>query len=135
MLANQYDLLHTEQMMVSRHLNIRSKELLTVSRLRMLRQNATTTLGETGRTPIREQDLVTIARLIENDQITTEMYQEKLGQILEVGAETDVTAGEAGMSAAGKELMKIWNDMDAGLIKDAPSAYDEAEKRMREAAE
>src|SRR5262245_33338367 len=36
--AQQYDLLHTEQMMLSRHLNIRSKEALTVTRLRLLRE-------------------------------------------------------------------------------------------------
>ena len=38
--AQQYDLLHTEQMMLSKHLNIRSKEALTVSRLRLLRETA-----------------------------------------------------------------------------------------------
>ena len=38
--AQQFDLLHTEQMMVARQLNIRSKEMLTVSRLRMLREHA-----------------------------------------------------------------------------------------------
>jgi len=37
-LAQQFDLFNTEQMMIARHLNIRSKELLTVSRLRMLRE-------------------------------------------------------------------------------------------------
>lgn len=132
-LAQQYDLLHTEQMMVSRQLNVRSKELLTVSRLRMLRENQPTTkLGGTGRVAIREADLSTIARLIENDRITTEMYQERLDQILELGHDVDEEA--AGLSPASQELMKIWNDMDSGLIGDSQSAYDEAERRMREQA-
>lgn len=129
--AQQFDLLHTEQMMVSRHLNIRSKEALTVSRLRMLRENAPTArLGTTGRVAIRPADMSTIARLIENDQITTEMYQQRLDEILELGHEADEAA--AGLSPASQELMKIWDDMDAGLIKDTSEAFDEAEKRVRE---
>lgn len=132
-LAQQYDLLHTEQMMVARQLNIRGKELLTISRLRMLRENQPTTrLGTTGRVAIREGDLATIARLIENDQITTEMYQERLDRILDMAHEAD--AGTAGLSPAGQEVLRIWNDLDAGLIKDTAAAFDEAEKRMRERA-
>lgn len=129
--AQQFDLLHTEQMMVARQLNVRSKELLTVARLRMLRENTTSAaLTPTGRVGIREGDLATIARLIENDQITTEIYQERLDEILALGHAADAEA--AGLSPAGQELMKIWSDMDAGLIKDTAAAFDEAEKRVRE---
>jgi hypothetical protein len=130
-LAQQYDLLHTEQGMVARHLNVRSKELLTIARLRMLRENQPTTrLGGTGRVAIREADLSKIARLIENDQVTSEMYQERLDEILELGHEAD--AAGAGLSPAGQELLKIWDDMDHGLIGDSQAAFDEAERRMRE---
>jgi hypothetical protein len=121
--AQQFDLLHTEQMMLSRHLNIRSKELLTVSRLRMLRESAQ-------RSGLSSAGLGTIERLIESDKITTEMYQERLDTILQLGHEADTES--AGVSAAGQELLKIWNDMDAGLIKDSSEAFDEAEKRVRE---
>src|SRR5687768_5787288 len=38
-LALQFEMKTQEQMMVSRELNLRSKELLTVSRLRMVKQN------------------------------------------------------------------------------------------------
>ncbi len=129
--AQQYDLLHTEQMMIARQLNIRSKELLTVSRLRMLREHApSAAVSGAGRVAIREGDLAVIARLIENDQISSEMYQERLDEILRLGAAAD--AGATGLSPAGEELLKIWNDMDAGLIRDTATAYDEAEKRLRE---
>ena len=129
--AQQFDLLHTEPMMVSRQLNVRSKEMLTVSRLRMLRENVPSTrLGTTGRVAIGEGDMATIARLIESDQITTEMYQERLDEILSLGHEADEAA--AGLSPAGQELMKIWGDLDAGLIKDTQAAFDEAERRVRE---
>ncbi len=129
--AQQYDLLHTEQMMLSRHLNIRSKERLTVSRLRMLRENlGVSRLGGHGRVEIREADLGKIEALIENDMVSTQMYQERLDQILSLGHEAD-TAGAA-VSPAAAELLRIWNDMDAGLIKDSSAAFDEAERRMRE---
>ncbi len=129
--AQQFDLLHTEQMMIARHLNIRSKELLTVSRLRMLRESAQRTRLGAGVFPtIREGDLATIERLIENDKITSEMYQERLDEILQIGVEADEAA--AGVSPAAQELLKVWNDMDAGLIKDTNDAFDEAEKRVRE---
>ncbi len=128
--AQQFDLLHAEQMMVARQLNIRSKELLTVSRLRMLRENLpagrTWAVGLT----IRPADLTLIARLIENEQITTEMYQQRLDEILALGAQAEEAA--ASLSPAGQELLRIWNDMDAGLIKDTQAAFDEAERRVRE---
>lgn len=134
--AQQYDLLHTEQTMVARHLNIRSKELLTVARLRLLRETAQGALAGAGagaRINISARDLVTIERLIENDRISSEVYQERLDSILQLGQEVDEAA--AAVSPAAEELLKIWNDMDAGLIKDTEAAFDEAEKRVRERAE
>jgi hypothetical protein len=129
--AQQFDLFHTEQMMLSRHLNIRSKELLTVSRLRILREAAQRSgLGTGVIATIRESDLAVIEKLIENNAVTSEMYQERLDEILQIGIEADQEA--AGVSPAAQELMKIWEDMDAGLIKDTKEAADEAERRVRE---
>lgn len=129
--AQQYDLLHTEQMMLSRHLNIRSKEALTVSRLRMLRETAGRAgIGTLGKGLIRDGDLALIERLIESDKVTTEIYQERLDAILQAGHEADKEA--AGLSPASAELLRVWNDMDAGLIKDSAAAFDEAERRVRE---
>jgi hypothetical protein len=127
--AQQYDLLHTEQMMTGRQLNIRSKERLTVSRLRMLRELAGSAAVGRGMGLIRDGDLALIERLIENDKITTEVYQERLDEILRIGAAADETAG---LSPASQELLRVWNDMDAGLIKDTSEAFDEAERRVRE---
>lgn len=129
-LAQQYDLLHTEQMMMARHLNIRSKEALTVSRLRILRESSQRIGAGLASLTIRESDLAVIERLIENDAVTSEMYQERLDEILKIGHETD--AGAMGVSPAAAELLKVWEQMDAGLIKDSHEAFDEAEKRVRE---
>ncbi len=40
MLAQQFEVKTSEQLMISRQLNIRSKEIMTVTRLRLLRENA-----------------------------------------------------------------------------------------------
>ena len=130
-MAQQFDLLHTEQRMVARHLNIRSKELLTVARLRLLRETSQRAgLGSGGLVPIRERDLSVIERLIEDEHVSTEAYQQRLDALLELGHEADDAA--AGMSPAAEELLKVWNDLDAGLIRDSGAAFDEAERRVRE---
>jgi hypothetical protein len=86
--------------------------------------------GRAGGALIRPGDLATIERLIENDRIDTAMYQERLDEILRAGLEADEST--AVVSPAARELLKIWDDMDAGLIKDAAAAFAEAERRVRE---
>ncbi len=132
-LAQQYDLLHMEQSMVARQLNIRSKEAITVGRLRMLRENATSArLGAAGGLRIRDRDLATIEKLIESDQVSMELYQERLDEILRLGQGADESS--AAVSPAAQELLRVWGDMDAGLIKDSAAAFDETERRLRERA-
>ena len=60
------------------------------------------------------------------------MYQEKLDEILQLGQQADEST--AGLSPAADELLKVWDDLDHGLIEDTGSAFDEAEKRVRERA-
>jgi hypothetical protein len=130
-LAQQFDLLHGEQMMITRQLNMRSKELLTVARLRMLRENAPQRDVSSPLARITSRDLAVMERLIENEQVTSEAYQERLDDILQIGHAADEAAA-SGVSPAAEELLKVWNDMDAGLIADDNSAFDETERRVRE---
>lgn len=130
MLAQEFEMKTTEQLMTARQLNIRSKEMLTVSRLRMLRENtdrARETGGKLGL--ISEKDILRLGTLIESENITTEMYQERLDDILSVGA---VEEGTSGLSDAGQTVMNIWDKMDTGAIADANEAFDEADRRVRE---
>jgi hypothetical protein len=120
----------TEQLMLSRQLNIRSKELLTVSRLRMLRENADRA-GQSGKLGlISEADILRLGRLIESDSVKTELYQERLDDILAVGASVD--EGFASLSEAGQSVMKVWDKMDAGAITDTAEGFDEADRSVRE---
>jgi hypothetical protein len=131
MLAQQFEVKTSEQLMVSRQLNMRSKESMTVTRLRMLRENAErakATGGQLGL--VSEKDLIRLGRLIETDAITTEMYQQRLDEVLSIGAEVD--QGGTGLSEAGRQVMDIWEKMDTGLIEDRAEAFDEADRRVRE---
>ncbi len=130
-LAQEFELKTTEQLMVSRQLNIRSKEVLTVSRLRMLRENADRA-QETGGSLglISEVDILRMGKMIENDSIRSEAYSERLDEILGAGVESD-REGVA-LSESGQTVMNIWDRMDAGVIADKNEAFDEADRQVRE---
>jgi len=129
MLAQEFDLKTTEQLMMGRQLNIRSKEYLTVSRMRMLRENADRAKSRGSRLGlISEKDLIALEKMIANDSITSEMYQERLDDMLQVSA----TDGESILTPGSKQVLDVWEQMDTGLIADEGQAFDEAERRVRE---
>jgi hypothetical protein len=130
MLAQEFELKTTEQLMLARQLNIRSKEMMTVSRIRMLRENADR-VGQTGRLGlISEADMLRLGKMIEMDSVKAEVYQERLDEILAIGSEVD--QGSAALSNAGESVMKVWNRMDEGTITDAKEAFEEADRTVRE---
>lgn len=130
MFAQEFELRTTEQLMLARQLNIRSKELMTVSRLRMLRENADRA-GQSGKLGlVSEVDMLRLGRLIESDAIKMELYQERLDEVLSVGAEVD--EGAASLSDAGESVLKVWDKMDAGTIENVSDGFDEADRTVRE---
>jgi len=129
-LALQFEMKTQEQLMVARELNLRSKELMTVSRLRMVQENRQK--GKAlGRLNVTDKDVARISQWIEDDAVSQEMYSERLDQILELGeqADRDALAGTQ-LKDAGQEIMSIWNDMDRGVMKQ-DEAYEEADKAAR----
>lgn len=129
-LAMQFEMKGQEQLMVARELNLRTKELMTVGRLRMVQENREKGRA-LGRLNVTDTDVERISKWIEDDTITQELYQEKLDQILDIGAESDrsVLAGTQ-LKEAGSEIMAIWNDMDRGAITQN-EALEEAERVVR----
>jgi hypothetical protein len=129
-LAQDFELKTQEQTMVARELNLRSKELLTVSRLRMIRENNEGGRAM-GRLNLTDKDVAKISGLIEDDNVSQDMYRDRLDTLLELGAEGDKSALEtAGLSTAGQELMSIWNDMDKGAVKHE-QAYEKADQAVK----
>jgi len=97
-LAQDFELKTQEQLMAARELNLRSKELLTVSRLRMVKENQAN--GKAlGRLNVTDKDVAKITQWIEDDSIGQDMYRERLDAILEVGKQSDKDAlATAGLS-------------------------------------
>src|SRR6187402_57212 len=129
-LAQQFELKTQEQLMHARELNLRSKELMTVSRMRMVKEH--NEKGRAlGRLNLTDKDVARISQWIEDDAVGQDMYQERLDSILELGAQSDKDAiASAGLSSAGQELMNIWNEMDRGAIKQ-DEGFEEADKAVR----
>lgn len=132
-LAMDFELKTQEQIMAARELNLRSKELMTVSRLRMVKENSERGRA-LGRLKLTDKDVAKISQWIEDDAVTQDMYTERLDMLLELGAQADKDAlASAGLSAAGQELMNIWSDLDAGRLKEE-EAYEEADRAARRRA-
>ncbi|MBI5764437.1 MAG: hypothetical protein HZA51_13020 [Planctomycetes bacterium] len=128
-LAQEFDLKTTEQLLTSRQLNIRSKEAITVTRMRMLRENAEKAKARGSKLGlIGEKDLVALEKMIASDEITAEMYQDRLDSMLQIGGED----GESILTPGSKQVLDVWEQMDTGLIADAGQAFDEADRRVRE---
>src|SRR5881409_450757 len=110
-LAQDFELKTQEQLMAARELNLRSKELLTVSRLRMVKEN--NEKGRAlGRLNVTDKDVAKISGWIEDDAVTQDMYNDRLNAILDLGAEQDKSAlASVELTGAGQELMAIWNQM------------------------
>jgi len=129
-LAMQFEMKTQEQLMSARELNLRTKELMTVSRLRMVQENRQNTKA-LGRLNITDKDVARLSGMIEDDSVSQDMYVERLDAILDLGAQSDKDAmANAGLTQAGQELMNIWNDMDRGAIK-GEDAFQEADKAIR----
>src|SRR2546421_10891713 len=90
-LAQDFEMKTQEQLMAARELNLRSQELMTVSRLRMVKEN--TGKGRAlGRLNLTDKDVAKISGWIEDDSVSQDMYNDRLNAILELGAEQDKSA-------------------------------------------
>ena len=129
-LAQQFELKSQEQVMVARELNLRSKELMTVSRLRIIQEGRQTGRA-LGRLNVTDKDVAKISQWIEDDAVTQDMYQERLDTILDLGLQADKDAlTAAGLTGAGQELMNIWSEMDRGELAE-DQAFQEADRAVR----
>ena len=132
-LAGEFELKSREQLMAARELNVRSKELLTVSRLRMVKEHQNKS-GALGRLKITEKDHDRISGWIEDDAVTQEMYVEQLDSLLDLGEQSDRDAlNAAKLGEAGQDLVALWDKMDKGTLK-SDEALKQAEEVVRQKA-
>lgn len=132
-LAQDFELKTQEQLMAARELNLRSKELMTVARLRMVRENQANGAGS-GRLNLTARDMAKVGTWLENDAVGQEMYAERLDQLLDIGsdADRDAIAGIQ-LDKAGSDLMHLWEQLDAGTMEE-DEAYEQAEEVTRRRA-
>ena len=129
-LAQDFELKTQQQLMNARELNLRSKELLTVSRLRMVKENQGKGRA-LGRLNLTDKDVARISGWIEDDAVTQDVYQDRLSALLDLGTQADKDSLEAaGLSQAGQELMSIWSELDRGGLKQ-DDAFAEADRAVR----
>jgi hypothetical protein len=136
-LAQEFEMKSQEQVMAARELTLRSKELLTVSRLRMIKENSGGS-SLAGRLNLTDKDVAKISSWIEDDSLGQEGYQDRLDTLLDLGRQSDKDAlSGAGLTQAGQELMNIWDSMDKGAVKpdQAFQAADEAVRRRTRSSE
>jgi hypothetical protein len=132
-LAMQFEMKNQEQLMAARELNLRAKELMTVSRLRLLKE--TQEAGRSGgRLNLTDKDVARMSQWIQSDQVSGDMYRERLDTILELGAQADKDAlAASGLGQAGAEVMNMWNEMDRGAIRE-DEAFTKADEALRKRA-
>jgi hypothetical protein len=129
-LAQDFELKTQEQLMSARELTLRSKELLTVSRLRMVKENQEHGKAA-GRLNLTDKDVAKISGWIEDDAVSQDVYQDRLDSLLELGNQSDKDAmAKAGLTQAGQELMNIWSDLDKGAVK-PDQAFEAADQAVR----
>jgi hypothetical protein len=129
-LAQEFELKTQEQLMSARELTLRSKELMTVSRLRMVKEN-NETAAAAGRLNLTDKDVAKISQWIEDDAVSQDVYRDRLDALLDLGNQSDRDSLESvGLSTAGQELMNIWNEMDRGNVK-ADQAFEAADKAVK----
>lgn len=129
-LAMDFELKTQEQVLAGRELNLRSKELLTVSRVRMMKENRGKG-SSGGRLNLTDKDVARIMSWINDDGLGQDTYTQRLDMILEAGSESDKEAlANSGLTAAGEELMRLWDQVDAGEVKET-AAFERAEEVVR----
>lgn len=129
-LAGEFELKSKEQLMAARELNVRSKELLTVSRLRMVKEHQGKGRA-LGRLKITDKDMSKISGWIEDDAVTQDLYTERLDSLLELGDRSDLDALNATkLGDAGSDLMALWDKLDTGSIQ-PKEALAKAEEAVR----
>jgi len=136
-LAQEFEMKSQEQVLAARELTLRSKELLTVSRLRMIKENSGGS-SLAGRLNLTDKDVAKISSWIDDDSLGQEGYQDRLDTLLDLGRQSDKDAlSGAGLTQAGQELMNNWDSMDKGAVKpdQAFQAADEAVRRRTRSSE
>ena len=129
-LARLYDMKSQGVKMLERELAVCSKELTTLSAVKMALERQK--MNKEGVSKLLNRvDEAELMTLLEDDKVSQEMYLEKLGSVL-----SSVTEGAQliteNLGKEGNEVMDIWQKMDDGEIESFEAGLKLAEKKVRE---
>ncbi len=118
-IALEYELKAQELAYRGRELLLKSKEMLTISRIRSIRR-----AGKAGAggllARMSEGDQVKLQRLIADAEVNEELYSERLDELL---TSTEREGGlEMALGAEGKKVLDLWQRMDDGEIRNVEDA-------------
>src|SRR6185295_7769545 len=129
-LARLYEMKSTGVKTLERELSILSKEITTISALKLALERRTT--GKEGVSRILERvDEARLMTYLEDDKISQEMYLEKLNGVLSTVTDGANQITEE-LGKEGSEVMDVWQKMDEGEIDSFSDGLKLADRAVRE---
>jgi hypothetical protein len=102
--------------MIERELSRVVKELMTLTRVRgILERQRQVPAAQNILQRLKEEDLMKLTTLLEDDKITEEVYSQKLDMLL--GVVNDPAYESADIGNEGLEVLKTWEQMDEGELE------------------
>lgn len=128
-LARLYEMKSSGVKMMERELAIISKELTTISALKLALERQQMSKDGISRL-LNRVDEAELMTALEDDKISQEMYVEKLNSVLSSVTEGAVTVPED-LGKEGSEVMQVWQKMDEGEIENFEDGLKMADKAVR----
>lgn len=129
-LARLYELKSSGVKTMERELSVISKELTTISALKLALERQQ--MSKDGVSRLLERvDEVKLMSALEDDKITQEMYLEKLNGVLSTVTESAHQITE-NLGKEGSEVMDVWQRMDEGEIDSFEDGLKLADRKVRE---
>jgi len=128
-LARLFDMKGQGIKMLEHELSVLSKELTTLSALKLALERRDMSRDGTSHllNRVDEAELMTV---LEDDKISQEMYAEKLGEVMGIMDES-MKAEVESLGREGDEVMNVWQKMDDGEIEDFNEGLKMADKAVR----
>jgi hypothetical protein len=129
-LARLYELKSSGVKTMERELSVISKELTTISALKLALERQQ--MSKDGVSRLLERvDEVKLMSALEDDKITQEMYLEKLNGVLSTVTESAHQITED-LGKEGSEVLDVWQRMDEGEIDSFEDGLKLADRKVRE---
>ena len=129
-LARLYEARSSGVKTLERELAVLSKELSTISALKLALERRTNTREGLSKI-LRKVDEAELMTYLEDDKITQEMYLEKLNTVLSTVTEGAKEITET-LGQEGREVLDVWQRMDEGEIENFDDGLKLADKAVRE---